>query len=46
MRGDIDGVMMDLANAYDLEKRGQGRILVRFGDFKEFVTESSSPPTR
>src|ERR1700758_935700 len=37
-RGDIDGVIMDLANAYDLEKRGQGRVLVRFGDFKEFIT--------
>src|ERR1700722_12832515 len=38
MRGDIDGAIMDLANAYDLETRGQGRILVRFGDFKEFIT--------
>jgi NitT/TauT family transport system substrate-binding protein len=38
VRGDIDGVIMDLANAYDLEIRGQGRILVRFGDFKEFIT--------
>jgi NitT/TauT family transport system substrate-binding protein len=38
VRGDIDGVIMDLANAYDLEKRGQGRILVRFGDFKDFIT--------
>jgi ABC-type nitrate/sulfonate/bicarbonate transport system substrate-binding protein len=38
MRGDIDGAIMDLANAYDLEKRGQVRILVRFGDFKEFIT--------
>ena len=37
-RGDIDGVIMDLANAYDLETRGQGRILVRFGDFKDFIT--------
>jgi NitT/TauT family transport system substrate-binding protein len=37
-RGDIDGVIMDLANAYDLEKKGQGRILVRFGDFKDFIT--------
>jgi NitT/TauT family transport system substrate-binding protein len=38
MRGDIDGVIMDIANAYDLEKKGQGRILVRFGDLKEFIT--------
>jgi len=38
MRGDIDGAIMDLANAYELEKKGQGRILVRFGDFKEFIT--------
>jgi NitT/TauT family transport system substrate-binding protein len=38
MRGDIDGVIMDLANAYDLEAKGQGRILVRFGDFREFIT--------
>jgi NitT/TauT family transport system substrate-binding protein len=37
-RGDIDGVIMDLANAYELEKKGQGRILVRFGDFKQFIT--------
>lgn len=37
-RGDIDGVIMDIANAYDLEKKGQARILVRFNDLKEFVT--------
>jgi NitT/TauT family transport system substrate-binding protein len=37
-RGDIDGVIMDLGNAYDLEKKGQGRVLVRFGDFKQFIT--------
>lgn len=37
-RGDIDGVIMDLANAFELEKQGEGRVLVRFGDIKEFVT--------
>ena len=35
-RGDIDGVIMDIGNAFDLEKRGDGRILVRFGDIKDF----------
>jgi NitT/TauT family transport system substrate-binding protein len=37
-RGDIDGVIMDIANALDLEKRGEGRILVRFGYLTDFVT--------
>lgn len=37
-RGDIDGVIMDVANALDLEKKGQGRILVRFTDLTDFVT--------
>jgi NitT/TauT family transport system substrate-binding protein len=37
-RGDIDGVIMDIANALDLEKRGEGRILVRFGYLQDFVT--------
>ena len=27
-RGDIDGAIMDIGNAFDLEKRGEGRILV------------------
>jgi NitT/TauT family transport system substrate-binding protein len=36
-RGDIDGVIMDMANAFDLEKRGEGRILVRFGHLKDFI---------
>src|SRR5712671_5886385 len=27
-RGDIDGTIMDIGNAFDLEKRGEGRILV------------------
>ncbi len=31
-RGDIDGMVMDIANAFDLETEGQGRILMRFGD--------------
>ncbi|MGH6740638.1 MAG: ABC transporter substrate-binding protein, partial [Bradyrhizobium sp.] len=35
-RGDIDGAIMDIGNAFDLEKRGVGRILVRFTDIKDF----------
>ena len=35
-RGDIDGIIMDIGNAFDLVKRGEGRILVRFGDIKDF----------
>ena len=35
-RGDIDGTIMDIGNAFDLEKRGEGRILVRFTDIKDF----------
>ena len=35
-RGDIDGVIMDIGNAFDLEKRGEGRILVRFTEIKDF----------
>src|SRR6266508_4203678 len=35
-RGDIDGVITDIGNAFDLEKRGEGRILVRFTDIKDF----------
>jgi len=35
-RGDIDGTIMDIGNAFELEKRGEGRILVRFTDIKEF----------
>ena len=35
-RGDIDGAIMDIGNAFELEKRGDGRILVRFGDIKDF----------
>src|SRR6185436_8500441 len=35
-RGDIDGTIMDIGNAFDLEKRGEGRILVRFSYIKDF----------
>jgi ABC-type nitrate/sulfonate/bicarbonate transport system substrate-binding protein len=35
-RGDIDGVIMDIGNAFDLEKKGEARILVRFTDIKDF----------
>jgi ABC-type nitrate/sulfonate/bicarbonate transport system substrate-binding protein len=36
-RGDIDGIIMDIGNAFDLEKKGEGRILVRFRDIKDFI---------
>src|SRR5262245_59493656 len=35
-RGDIDGTIMDIGNAFELEKRGEGHILVRFTDIKDF----------
>ena len=35
-RGDIDGTIMDIGSAFDMEKRGEGRILVRYGDIKDF----------
>ena len=35
-RGDIQGTIMDIGNAFDLEKRGEARILVRFTDIKDF----------
>ena len=35
-RGDIDGTIMDIGNAFALEKRGEGRILLRFTDIKDF----------
>jgi NitT/TauT family transport system substrate-binding protein len=35
-RGDIDGAIMDIGNALALEKEGEGRILVRFTDVKDF----------
>jgi NitT/TauT family transport system substrate-binding protein len=36
-RGDIDGAIMDIGNAFELEKKGEGRLLVRFGDIKDFI---------
>jgi NitT/TauT family transport system substrate-binding protein len=36
-RGDIDGIIMDISNAFDLEKKGEGHILVRFTDIKDFI---------
>ena len=36
-RGDVDGVIMDIGNAFNLEKKGEGRILVRFKDIKDFI---------
>ncbi|MFL6797911.1 MAG: ABC transporter substrate-binding protein [Xanthobacteraceae bacterium] len=35
-RGDIDGTIMDIGNAFELEKKGEGRILVRFNEIKDF----------
>jgi NitT/TauT family transport system substrate-binding protein len=37
-RGDIDGVITDISSAYDLEKKGEARILVRFNYLTDFVT--------
>jgi len=36
-RGDIDGIVMDLSTAFDVENRGEGRILVRFNDLTDFI---------
>ena len=36
-RGDIDGIIMDIGNAFALEKKGEGRILVRFTQMKDFM---------
>jgi NitT/TauT family transport system substrate-binding protein len=36
-RGDIDGIVMDVSNAFALEKIGEGRILVRFADLQDFI---------
>jgi ABC-type nitrate/sulfonate/bicarbonate transport system substrate-binding protein len=36
-RGDIDGIIMDVSSAFDLEKKGEGRVLVRFTDIKDFI---------
>src|SRR5262244_1849996 len=35
-RGDIDGTITDIGNGFDLEKKGEARILVRFTDIKDF----------
>jgi NitT/TauT family transport system substrate-binding protein len=35
-RGGTDGAIMDIGNAFNLEKLGEGRILVRFGDIEDF----------
>jgi NitT/TauT family transport system substrate-binding protein len=37
-RGDIDGVIMDISTALDLEKKGEARILVRFNYLQDFIT--------
>lgn len=37
-RHDIDGTIMDISTAYDLVKKGEGRILVRFTDLTDFIT--------
>jgi len=37
-RGDIDGVIMDISTALDLQKKGEARILVRFTYLHDFVT--------
>jgi NitT/TauT family transport system substrate-binding protein len=37
-RGDIDGVITDISSAYDLEQKGQARILVRFDYLTDFIT--------
>jgi NitT/TauT family transport system substrate-binding protein len=36
-RGDIDGTIMDIATAFDLEKKGEGRIIARFHHLKDFI---------
>jgi len=35
-RGDIDAIVMDLATAFTLEERNEGRIIVRFNTLKDF----------
>ena len=36
-RGDVDGIVTDISTALDLERRGKGRILTRFGEIvKDF----------
>jgi NitT/TauT family transport system substrate-binding protein len=36
-RGDIDGTIMDIGSAFDLEQKGEARILVRFSNIKDFI---------
>ncbi len=36
-RGDLDGSIMDIGNAFNLEKLGEGRIVARFTDMKDFI---------
>ena len=45
-RGDIDGAIMDIGNAFELEKKGEGRLLVRFGDIKDFIIHVITRRTR
>ncbi len=35
-RGDLDGSIMDIGNAFHLEKLGEGRIVKRFTDMQDF----------
>ena len=35
-RGDIDGIVMDLGTAFELERRNEARIIVRFAELKDF----------
>jgi ABC-type nitrate/sulfonate/bicarbonate transport system substrate-binding protein len=35
-RGDIDGIVMDLATAFSLEERNDARIIVRFTNLQDF----------
>jgi len=35
-RGDIDGIVMDLATAFTLEEKNEARIIVRFGTLQDF----------
>jgi len=35
-RGDINGMITDIGNAFELENRGEARILLRFTDIKDF----------
>src|SRR5580692_6348389 len=37
-RGDINGIVMDVSNAFLLERNGDARILVRFTDLQDFIT--------